>query len=167
MTSISQLQMNYSPEEDRLLFRVNTTTGEEFRFWLTRRYAQLLIQALEAHRSADPDIATQATPDARQAVQDFKKDAAQEKSDFNQEFRESESFPLGDSPVLAYKLGYRVEEGNLKLSVEPKSGQGINIVLDSTLNFNVSQLLRSAIEKAKWGLEFGDEAGGMAVPQVN
>ncbi|MBT4160166.1 MAG: hypothetical protein HOC70_03100 [Gammaproteobacteria bacterium] len=155
MTAISQLQMSYSPEEDRILLRVNTDNGEEFRFWLTRRFSQLLVQALAAHRAVDPDVSTQATPVAKQAVQTFKQEAAQEKGDFEQEFRQSESFPLGDKPVLAYKLSYSIEKNKLKLSFEPKSGHGINIVLDSDLNFNVSKLLRGASEKGQWFLDWG------------
>ena len=158
MTSISQLQMSYSAEEDRVLFRLNTSGGEEFRFWLTRRFSQLLVQALNQHKVADPDVASQPTEDARQAIQDFKREAAQEKGDFQKEFRPSQSFPLGDSPVLAYKLSYKIEENKLKLSIQPKEGQGINIVLDPMLNFNVSKLLKSASEKAGWQLEWGESA---------
>ncbi len=157
MTTIRQLQMSYSPEEDRILLRVNTNTGEEFRFWLTRRFSQILVKALADHRAVDPDVSTQATPDAKQAVQTFKQEVAQEKGDFNQEFKQSESFPLGDTPVLAYKLSYAIEANKLKLSIEPKSGQGINIVLDSVLNFNVNKLLRSASETGKWGLFWGND----------
>ena len=94
---------------------------------------------------------------AKQAVQTFKQEAAREKGDFEQDFRQSESYPLGDSPVLAYKLSYGIEASNLKLSIEPKSGQGINIVLDSELNFNVSKLLRSASDTGDWALDWGSE----------
>ena len=45
--SLSQMQMLYVSEEDRILFRVNSTSGEEFRFWLTRRYVLLLIKVLK------------------------------------------------------------------------------------------------------------------------
>jgi len=158
MTSISQLQMTYSAEEDRILFRLNTSAQEEFRFWLTRRYSQLLIQALNSHKAADPDVVAQPTNDARQAVQDFKREAAQEKGDFKSEFRESTSFPLGNAPAVAFKLSYKVEDGVLKLSMQPKEGQGINLVLDSNLNFNVTKLLKGASDKAGWGLDWGEAA---------
>jgi len=155
MTAISQLQMTYNPEEDRVLFRLNTNSADEFRFWLTRRYCQMLIQALNAHRDVDPDISTQATPDAKQAVQSFKQEAASAKGDFEQEFKQSTNFPLGDAPQLAFKLSYSVEQGKLKLSIQPKEGQGINLMLDQSLNFNVTKLLKSASDKAGWLLDWG------------
>ena len=34
---IHQLNLKYVPEQDRLLLRINTKTGEELRLWLSRR----------------------------------------------------------------------------------------------------------------------------------
>jgi hypothetical protein len=152
MTAISQLQMTYSAEEDRILLRVNTDDDEEFRFWLTRRFALLLMRALEAHRAADPDIASQVTEPARQAVEAFKEQAANARGNFDDAFKPSHEFPLGEAPVLAYKLIYRVEDGHLKFAIEPRSGKGIRLVLNAQLNFNVTRLLQSACEKGEWGL---------------
>lgn len=157
MTAISQLQMSYSAEEDRILLRLNTTGDEEFRFWLTRRYAQLLVRALKAHRAADPDVSTQVTPDAKKAVQEFKQEAAQEKGDFEKPFAPSEAFPLGSEPLLAFKLSYNLKGDKLALTIAPKEGQGINIVLDANLNFNVTRLLRTASGSGKWLLDWGED----------
>jgi len=155
MSAIQQLQMSYSAEEDRVLLRLNTTDHEEFRFWLTRRYCQLLIQALNAHRSADPDVSAQASSVARQAVEDFKKEAANSQGNFEQAFQEASSFPLGEVPTLAQKLRYRVDSGLLALTIEPKNGSGITIKLDSKLNFNVTKLLQSAVKTGEWQLDMG------------
>ena len=153
MNAINQLQMSYSPAEDRILLRVNTTGGDEFRFWLTRRYAALVIQALAAHRAVDPDVAAQPVPAAKEAVEAFKQETAQARGDFAQSFEGSDQFPLGESPILAQKLKYRVLEGKLVLTIEPAEGAGINVTLDNTLNFNVGKLLVSALEKADWRLD--------------
>ena len=155
MTAIKQLQLSYSAEEDRVLLRVNTSNNEEFRFWLTRRFCGILSQALQSHRASDPDVATQPTEVARQVVQSFKRDAANSTGNFKDDFTESETFPLGDAPMLAFKLSYRIENESLHLSIVPKSGSGINLVLNSDLNFNVSKLLRGAVAKADWGLDLG------------
>ncbi|MDA0978516.1 MAG: hypothetical protein O3B72_08160, partial [Proteobacteria bacterium] len=157
-TAITQLQMSYSAEEDRILLRLNSSAEEEFRFWITRRFALILHQALQAHRQADPDVAIQPTPDAQQAVQEFKQQAAQSRGNFKEEFKPSAKLPLGDAPLLAFKLSYRIEGGKLHLSMQPKTGRGISLVLDSQLNFNVTRLLRSASEAGKWGLDWGSTA---------
>lgn len=159
MGSIQQLQMSYSAEEDRVLLRINTTDQEEFRFWLTRRYCGLIIQALHAHRSADPDVSVQATPVAKQAVQDFKQEAANSEGNFDQPFQSADSYPLGETPRLAQTLKYRVETGKLVLTIEPKSGSGITITLDSKLNFNFTKLLQSAVRAGVWQLDVGQATG--------
>ena len=165
MTAISQLQMSYSPEEDRVLLRLNTTATEEFRFWLTRRYSQLVIQALGAHRAADPDVSNHASPMARKAVEEFKQEVANTEGNFKDDFKPSETFPLGETPVLAHKLSYKVSAGKLVLTIAPKSGQGVTIVLDSSLNFNVTKLLKSAGEAGKWGLDWeGKQPGNKLLP---
>lgn len=154
MTAISQLQMSYSAPEDRILLRLNTDDGDEFRFWLTRRFAGLLKQALQAHCAADPDISAQPSEAGRQAVQAFKQEAAASGSNFSDPFRPSSSFPLGEAPVLAYKLTYKVAGDLLRLAIEPRTGQGIRLELNPQLNFNVTRLLRSASETGGWRLDW-------------
>jgi len=154
MTAISQLQMSYSPEEDRVLLRLNTTATEEFRFWLTRRYCQLVVQALAAHRAVDPDVSNQVSPVARKAVEEFKQEAANASGNFKDDFKPSDTFPLGENPVLAHKLTYKVSGGKLVLTISPQSGQGVTIVLDSSLNFNITKLLKSAGKAGEWGLDW-------------
>ena len=70
--SINRIQIAYSAEEDRMLFRVNSTDHKEFRFWLTRRFTVLLMRELSEHRSRDPDVASQQGEHAKEAVQSFK-----------------------------------------------------------------------------------------------
>ncbi len=152
--------MSYSAEEDRVLLRINTTEHEEFRFWLTRRYCQLVIQTLNAHRSADPDVSAQTTPVAKQAVQEFKQEAANAEGNFEQAFQDASTFPLGESTVLAHKLKYNIDNGVLALTIEPKTGNGSTIKLDSKLNFNITKLLQAAIKAGDWRLEVGQGAPG-------
>ncbi|MBO6704146.1 MAG: hypothetical protein JJ921_17515 [Pseudomonadales bacterium] len=158
MSAIQQLQMRYSPEEDRVLLRINTTGQEEFRFWLTRRYCGLIIQALNAHRSADPDVTAQSTPVAKKAVEAFKQEAANAEGNFEQAFQEAKTYPLGEHPALAQRLKYSIDSGLLALTIEPKEGRGITIKLDAKLNFNVSKLLGAAIATGEWQLEMDQTA---------
>ncbi len=43
---INQFSANYDPSEDRILLRFNTTDLKEFRFWLTRRSTEQLLNVL-------------------------------------------------------------------------------------------------------------------------
>ncbi len=154
MTAISQIQISYQSEEDRVLLRLNTTATEEFRFWLTRRYCQLVVRALIAHRVADPDVSKQESPLARRAVEEFKQEAANVGGNFKDEFKPSNAFPLGENPVLAHTLSYKLSNGELTLTIAPKSGQGVTLVLNSQLNFNVMKLLKLASKDGNWSLDW-------------
>ena len=43
---INQFSANYDPSEDRILLRFNTKDSKEFRFWLTRRSTDMLLDVL-------------------------------------------------------------------------------------------------------------------------
>ena len=47
--NIKQLQVTYQPHADRLLLRISAGSGDEFRFWLTRRLVGLLAEPLGKH----------------------------------------------------------------------------------------------------------------------
>jgi hypothetical protein len=153
--AISQLQMVYVAEEDRILFRVNSTGKKEYRFWVTRRYALLLAKVLSDHKQSDPDISSQVTQQAKAAVQNFKKEKAMDDATFGEKFKdEGNEYPLGQDIQLAFKLSYnRRDDGALHLSVQPKDGQGISIVLNQDINTTLTQLLITAGNKGNWKLE--------------
>ncbi len=147
--------MQYVAEEDRILLRVSSLDRHEFRFWITRRYAALLIKTLRDHKKADPDVSSQVTPEAKQAVQSFKQEKAIEEATFDQQFKEiGNEFPLGQSAQLAYKLSYSINaDGNLNLSVQPKEGRGLNFVLNQDVNITMTELLLTASRKGSWKLD--------------
>jgi hypothetical protein len=153
--AISQLQMVYVAEEDRILFRVNSTDKKEYRFWVTRRYAMLLAKVLGDHKQSDPDISSQVTQQAKAAVQTFKKEKAMDDATFGEKFKgEGNEYPLGQDVQLAFKLSYNLKDnGTLHLTVQPKNGQGINIVLNQDINTTLTQLLITAGSKGNWKLE--------------
>lgn len=152
--AISQMQMLYNAEEDRILFRVNTTDRQQFRFWVTRRYAILLLKVLREHQESDPDISTQGTPQAREAVKSFKQEKAIESANFKEEFvEEANDFPLGREIPVAFRLTYNMKGNSLNVGIQPKEGQGINIAINQEINTSLSELLLSAARKGEWGLD--------------
>lgn len=151
--SINQMQMLYNPEEDRIFFRVNSTDHKEFRFWVTRRFTQLLLKVLGDHLVSDPDISLQGTLAAKQAVMEFKKEKAMDGANFKQSFQEDEAeFPLGKETLLAYKITSARIGDNLQLGIHPKSAQGINMVINRDINTTMTQLLLGSARKAGWNL---------------
>lgn len=152
--SISQLQMLYVAEEDRILFRVNTTERQQFRFWLTRRYTILLLKVLKEHIDADPDVSLQESPEAKEAVKSFKREKAMSSANFQKKFDDAPNeLPLGDEIPVAFKLTYNLRDGNLNIGVQPKDGQGINMAIDRNINVSMTGLLLGAARKGEWGLD--------------
>lgn len=152
--AISQMQMLYVPEEDRILFRVNTTANHQFRFWLTRRYTILLLRVLKEHMESDPDVSMQGTPEAKEAVKSFKQEKAIQSANFKESFREeANELPLGQDIPVAFKLTYNIKEGNLNVGLQPKEGQGINMAINQEINSSLTQLLLGAAKKGEWALE--------------
>lgn len=165
--TISQLQMLYVPEEDRILFRVNTTERQQFRFWLTRRYAVILLKVLRDHFDSDPDVSIQGTPEAKEAVKTFKQEKAMSSANFKEQFDETANeLPLGQDIPVAFKLTYNLKDGNLNIGIQPKEGQGINMAIDRNINVSMTNLLLVAAQKGEWGLQ-APGAGSGAPPQEN
>jgi hypothetical protein len=151
--AISQMQMLYVPEEDRVLFRVNSADKKQFRLWLTRRYTLLILKILKTHMAADPDISIQATPEAKEAIQSFKQEKAMQGANFEEKFKEDDAeMPLGDDVPLAYRLNYRMEGEILHLGIEPKLGQGVTLAINRDINTSLTRLISVAAKKAEWHL---------------
>lgn len=164
MAALRQLQLRYEAVEDRLLLRVSTQQDQEFRLWLTRRYCALLLAVLDKHQTLDPEVAERPTEEARRAVQRFKEEAAETRANFGGDFDEPAQRPLGEAPMLAYRLTYRAGEDQLQLTFSPQSGQGITFTLDRQLSLNLHTMLAKTIRSADWRLLPAEEPG-MARPE--
>ena len=46
MGKLAQIQLSFASVEDRLLMRLGTDDSSEFRLWLMRRYARILLPKL-------------------------------------------------------------------------------------------------------------------------
>ena len=67
------MNINYIPVEDRLMLRINTLAGDEFRVWLTRKFTELLLNLLNKEIDKHGGVPTFAsTPETKEL---FKKGA--------------------------------------------------------------------------------------------
>jgi hypothetical protein len=60
---------------------------------------------------------------------------------------------LGEEIMLAFQLTYKTQGENLHLSIQPKVGQGVNLVVNRDINASLGALLKSAAEKGGWRLD--------------
>ena len=108
---IHQLNLRYVQEQDRLLMRINTKTGQEIRLWLSRRLT-LGVLPLMRKLTAEQSIksvalaAEQGTgfsardPKVREMLSEFNKDATLRSSDFATPFKEVDTDSGNSAPAL-------------------------------------------------------------------
>ncbi len=154
MATIEQIQIKFVAVEDRLLLRVSSSDALEFRFWMTRRFVNLVWPALHQAVSEAPRIQTQPTSDAKRELLAFEHDKAVSKSDFATPFKESKkTMPLGDQPILLAKMHMRRNDsGAIIMALAPEHGQGIDRALNSGLLHSLIELISSAARIAEWNL---------------
>jgi hypothetical protein len=153
--AIHQIQFQYDQHEDRLLLRVSTTEGDEFRFWLTRRFTGQLWGLLVNMLGWDDAVRQQFDDDARRNVLEIQHEGYGQQGDFSKKFEDvPRRLPLGDAPILlARAKGTKGKDGLQVVSLHPHQGQGIDLTLDTKLLHIIVRLLRQAVMKAEWSID--------------
>lgn len=154
MSQLHQMQLSYVSEEDRILLRMNTRARQEFRFWVTRRYVDLLWKTITQVVEKREIQETQVKDELKKATQIQEKHEQQvEKSDFQTQYQESTYLPLGEAPALLFSAGIKPDpNGRALLCMHPKDGQGIELMLNDQIVHSFCKLLVDTCEKANWGL---------------
>jgi hypothetical protein len=160
-TGLRQLNANYVALEDRIRLSLTTQDGKEFRFWLTRRYLQLLWKALGHVVNRFAELRAASDPLLRSALAGFAEAKAMNQADLRTPFEGGTSFPLGENPVLLSRVtvGEITAAGTQPLSLRPEQGPGIDLALNEELAHVLTNLLRQAAVSAEWGLSL-DAAPG-------
>ena len=159
---IHQINVSYAAEQDRLLIRINSQSGEELRVWLTRRLSLQLFPILQRSSQeqvqaqlVQPDPAAAPGEQRQQLVHNFQKEAEIYQGDYQTPFREQPTaLPLGEDPLLVTQLKLTpLAQGKLALTLlETLQGRqrDIEVVMDVKLTQGLAHLLRQAIEASQW-----------------
>ena len=144
--------------------RVATNGDEEFRFWLTRRFVKALRPHLGQALTTQPQIQTQANPDARRELLKFEHEQAVRAADFNTPYQDSSKrLPLGDEPPVLTRFQLRPGTGGtITLALGPEKGQGIDLALNAKLIHSILALMDAAIKAAEWDLPAAEAAANGA-----
>ena len=156
MAAIKQIQVAYDAVQDRLLARLNTDAGQEYRLWLTRRALKALWHPLREALARLPDVASQTSPAAKEALLSFRHEQAVAQAEFGGQFESQPhpEFPLGEEPMLAARIVVKpTAQGGLALAFLPAHGQGITLQLGEQLAHGLVRLLLEAHQKADWRLD--------------
>jgi hypothetical protein len=168
MANMQQIQLKFDAIEDSLLLRVSSTDDVEFRFWMTRRFVNLIWPALQKALSETPRIQTQSSPEAKKELLAFEHEKAVSDSDFKTPFKETpKNLPLGDQPILLAKMQMpRTDAGATVMALAPEQGPGIDLALNAGLSHSLTELISNAASIAAWDLSTTiDESTISAVPE--
>ncbi|OOZ36098.1 hypothetical protein [Solemya velesiana gill symbiont] len=156
MANLHQINVQFNPQEDRLVLSVRADDNSEIKAWLTRRYTRLLLGILG--KLATQNQAGADSADAQQAMQSFQRDAALEGADFETEYDQSATtHPLGEEPVLVTKIEYKPTGDLIALALGLPDGRNINLNLTKDLLFVFIKLLEEGAAKAEWDLVAASE----------
>lgn len=152
MTALQQINFAYVPEEDRLLLRASTTLGDEYRLWVTRRYAGLLAQVLQER--IDKAGGSHQLASDRSTTEQLRNGA------MDQAYEGGHAgYPLGEAGVLGYGIqAAELEGGGLSLQLVPREGQGLCLNLDLSLLYLIFNLLEQAVLNAGWNLPLAGDS---------
>jgi hypothetical protein len=168
--NIHQLSVNYMPEEDRILARINTTAGEEMRLWLTRRLMlglwPLLSKVMTGHllrlEAAGTSLEA-ASDELKTMLADFRKQEFLQSADFDTPYKEDEAtLPLGEEPLLVtdvdaaprpngrLRLSFN-ENGPAKAQKEEKAEpRRFQMEMEPRLMQGLLHLLEQALVQSRW-----------------
>lgn len=152
---IRQMQLQFDPLHDRLLFRLNTLDKSEYRLWFTRRYCKILWQAL-VQLIETQYIPPHSDPQTKSTLFSFQHEHAVSQTDFGTSYQEdSVKHPLGIEPILVSRVTIKNStDGNSILCLHPDTGAGIEIKLDSKMLHSLLKLLSEAVKSSDWELNF-------------
>jgi hypothetical protein len=159
--NIHQLSVTYSPTEDRLLLRINTTTQEEIQVWLTRRMTMNLMPhlpkvAAEQLALSAPVQTPLLTEQDKQVFADFKQHEHIRQADFSQPYQESEKKLLEQALVLTDLQMKPQADGMTLLVLQDRKTQGsevrsLELRLKPHLIHGLLHLIQEVWPKTGWG----------------
>lgn len=164
---IHQLNVGYLADQDRLLVRVNTSTGLEFRLWFTRR---LTIGLLPVLRKVSADqvqrslaVVPQSSglaakdPKVREMLGEFEKEQVLQQADFKTPYKAPDPANPAQEPLLVTDVQVKpLANGQVemnfgaKLQVEGKRPE-LKMALDHKLMHGLLHLLEKSFAESGWG----------------
>lgn len=160
--NIHQVNVSYVVEQDRLLVRINSQGGEEFRIWLTRRLGLQLLPVLQRSSESQlqsqldkPDPAAPPSEQRHQLMRNFQKEAAAYQGDYETPFKDQPTaLPLGEEPLLVTELKLTpMADGKLQVTLLeklPQRQRDMQMLMDVTLTQGLIRLIHQAIKGSGW-----------------
>jgi hypothetical protein len=165
---IHQLSVDYSEEQDRIMLRINTSQGDELRFWFTRRLLHKLWpnlkrvvadQVVRFGEVVDPARLALASMDEsdRSMLADFHRSESLKGADFSTPFNNHpQRLPLGEQPLLVTEVKLAsLDNGQLQIKLsEQFTGAGTQRSCQMDVPTHLTQgmvhLLEQTLARCGW-----------------
>ena len=150
--AIHQLNLSYSSEQDRLLFRVGLSDNTELMVWLTYRITKQLWALLNGETQLPTANSIKLETAPAQAVQQFKQEvqAAEslQKMDFATQYQPRKEV-RNDSAMLATALQL-TDDGIKHLDITCLEGVNVRMNLTQELILAMCNMLQLSTKEAAW-----------------
>lgn len=161
--NLQQLQVNYRPEEDRILFRISFTDDDkplqEISTWITRRFLKKLwpgmIKSIKTQVGLDHPLAAHASAEIVSMEHLASVSAIRARGDFNAPFETGvDAYPHGDSPVIISSVNIQLT-ANQPSRIKFEAGDKMNfeVCFQKAELHGLCMLLQDCIKTADWGIE--------------
>jgi hypothetical protein len=147
--SITQFNATYVQEEDRVMFRFNTSASQEYRLWFTRLVVRDLLRLID--QGSVQVLAREHPVEQAKAIAEFKHQAKAANPQFTT-FVPATQFPLGADPVLVNGMRLTVQPDHTALELLIPKGQVLTMRLTEDMLGQVRLLLQTIQQRAEWGL---------------
>ena len=156
--SIKQFNGEWVCQQDRVLFRFNTSEDQEFSFWLTRYVLKGLLQG--AQQLTVQALAQMHPPQVAQVMQSFQQASVTQQLNFQETFQTAKEKPMGETPLLVTGLMLNQTGDEVTLKFELESGKSVQVQMNPTVLSVMLALLDKLQDIAQWGvgLAVADEA---------
>ena len=157
MTEKLQIKFEFNTSEDRLLLRISDSKDHascvEYRFWLTRRFVNIFIKAID--KLIEDELANdmQVSPDAIEAMKKFQHEAALSTADFSTSYAEDNDkcIVFGEKHLLVTTLKIKKKsKGEYVLSLLNNENVGIHLTTNMNLIHSLQKMLFDSANNAAW-----------------
>ena len=152
--SIKQFNGEWVCQQDRVLFRFNTSEDQEFSFWLTRYVLKGLLQG--AQQLSVQALAQVHPPQVAQVMQSFQQESVTQQLNFQEAFQAAKEKPMGEAPLLVTGLMLNQTGDVVTLKLDLESGKSVQVQMNPSVLRVMLALLDKLQGVAQWDVGLAD-----------
>jgi hypothetical protein len=170
MSEKLQIKFEFNTIEDRLLLRISNRKSHsscvEYRFWLTRRFVNIFLRAIDKLIEDELAADMQVSPDTIDAMKKFQHEAALSNADFSSSYAEANDkcMVFGEKHLLVSTLKIKKKfKGEYVLSFLNNENIGMHLTTNMDLIHSLQKMLFDSVNNAAWNqplFQTGEEETG-------